>query len=259
MKKNKSLAIILSILLIIVLFVVLTSTIFCFKNVELNFLSNTIVLNEKNDEILNSGDFKFGKSIFFLNKNEIKNTLEEKNPYLKVINIETIFPNKIKINVIERNSLLCLKGYNEGNFSSFMIIDEDAKVLENLNSFSNTKLNPILVSTEGEKFEAFTAGQVYSGEYNQILKNLSTELLAYRSNVNLLKANFEEIILNYESEDTIKIKMRSGTDIVLKNASQRLPEKFMLALSTYDNLSDKISTHIVCYENSEGSVVGYYY
>ena len=53
--------------------------------------------------------------------------------------------------------------------------------------------------------------------------------------------------------------MRSGTDIVLKNASQRLPEKFMLALSTYDNLSDKISTHIVCYENSEGSVVGYYY
>ncbi|MGN1208639.1 MAG: cell division protein FtsQ/DivIB [Christensenellales bacterium] len=259
MKKNKSLVIILCLIAIIVLFVILTSTIFCLKNVELNFLSNTIVLTNKDAEILETGNFKYGKSIFFVGKAEIKKNLEEKNPYLKVVNIETLFPNKLRVNVVERNELLCLKGFENNQFASFMILDDELKVLTNQSSFSNTKLNPVLVSVENEYAQNFVAGQVYNGDYFELLKQISSELNAYRSNVNLIKANFEEIILNFENADNVKIKMRSGTEIVLKGASTRLSEKFMLGLSTYDSLENKTSSNVVVYENNDGMVVAYYY
>lgn len=259
MKKNKSLIIILSVLAFIVLLVVLTSAIFCLKNAELNFLSNTIKLTGQDDAILQSAEIKYNKSIFFTNKNEYIKNLEEKNPYIKIINIETLFPNTIRINAVERNELLCIKGFEESAFKAYMIMDDELKVLENSSSFVNTKNNAILVGFENENADIFESGQVFNGDFSNLLKKLTTELLAYDNNVNILKANFEEITFGYNNSDSLKIKMRSGCEIVLKNISQKFTEKFMLGLSTYDKLEDKITTKITIYENNDGVVVGYYY
>lgn len=258
MKKNKSLIIILSILAFIVLLVVLSSTIFCLKNVELNFLSNTINLTNQNEQILESAKLKYNQSIFFVNKNAYTKNLEESNPYIKIINIETIFPSTLRINAIERNELLCLKGYEDNAFKSFMIVDDELKVLKLESEFVNTKYNAIKVSFDSQNLNYYDAGKVFeSAEHKLVLKKLCSELLAYNNNVNLLKANFEEII--FDENDNLKIKMRSGTEILLKNISTKFTEKFMLGLSTYNRLENKISTKINIYENNDGTVVGYYY
>jgi len=260
MKKNKSLVIILSIIAFIVLFVVLSSTIFCLKNVELNFLSNTINLTGQNEQIIESADIKYNKSIFFADKEEYAKNLEEKNPYIKIINIETLFPSTIRINAVERNELLCVKGFSDNAFKSFMIMDDELKVLKTEKEYVNKKTNAIFVNFEGENSVFVEQGQVFSDATNtNLLKKLTTELLAYNNSVVLLKANFEEITFNFSSQDNLKIKMRSGTEIVIEDISTKFSEKFMLGLSTYDSVENKTSSKITVYENNDGKVVGYYY
>ena len=256
--KNKSLVIILCILSFIVLMVILSSTVFCLKNVELNFLSKKINLNS-DDEIIQSVDFEYNKSIFFLSKKKYMTELEQKNPYIKIINIETIFPNKIRINCVERNELFALKGFENSSFKSYMILDREGKVLDNQNDFSNTHLNSISLVVDNSQEENVKKGQTISSSYNNLIKSLANELFAYQNNVLLLKANFEEIIINYNSSDDIKIKMRSGTTILLKEISSNFSEKFMLGLSTYDDVLDKTNSEIVIFKNSEGKVVGNIY
>jgi len=255
--KNKSLIISLSILAFFVLIIILSSAVFSLKNVEVNFFSNTINLTNSEQEIIESGDFKYNQSIFFINKKKYIKNLEKNNPYLKVLNIETIFPNKLSINCVERNELFVLKGYENNVIKSYMVMDDEVKVLNNLSSFTNSYLNPILLTFENEFSQNFLAGQVLDTSYSNLLKNLSVELLAYEDNILKLYANFEEIIIGYENPSDVCLKMRSGTQIVLKEANIRLTEKFMLALSAYNQKEDKTTGQITTYENNDGKVVGY--
>lgn len=257
--KNKSLIVILSILASIVLIVVLSSTIFCLKSVELNFMSNTINLTNQQEYIIESGNFKYNQSIFFINKSNYIKNLEEQNPYIKIINIETYFPNKLSINAIERNELFAIKSYENENYKNYLIIDDELKILKNDTNYENLYTNSILINLENEKTQTNVAGLTLNSIYNNLIKSLATELYAYNNNPLLLKANFEEIHINYESKNEIKIKMRSGIDIFLKDMNNNLSEKFMLALSLYNKLEDKTTGNITVIKNNENKIVGAYY
>lgn len=251
--KNKSLTILITILTIIVLIVVLSSTVFCLKSVEINFMSNTINLTNKEEEIIESGDFKLSQSIFFINKSKYVNKLENQNPYLKVVNIETKFPNTLVINAIERSELFVIKGYENDTFKSYLVVDSELKVLNKLTSYTNTYENAILLESD-EKVVNTDAGYFVTTNNSQLIKQLANELLCYNQNTNLLKANFENIALNYESNGSCYIKMRSGTEIVIKQADLRLQEKFTLALSVYDELTDKTSGRLTVDINTSDKV-----
>lgn len=257
--KNKSLVISLSILAFIVLIVVLSSTIFCLKSVELNFMSNTINLTNKQKEIIETTEFKYNSSIFFLNKKSYKDKIESDYPYIKVINIETVFPNKLVVNAVERNELFIVKSYEDNSFKNYLVLDDELKILSSTQSFTNSHLNPILITTEGEFTPTNLVGQKLISTNSDLIKNLAVELYAYNSSPLILKANFEEINLNYENVGNVRIKMRSGTEIILKDANTRLSEKFMLALSYYNELQDNSTGRITTYVNNEDKVVGYYY
>lgn len=257
--KNKSLIISLSILAFIVLIVVLSSTIFCLKTAEVNFMSNTINLTNKKDEIIETTDFKYNQSIFFLNKSNYIKQIEENYPYIKIINIETVFPNKLIVNAVERNELFVIKTYEENSFKNYLILDDELKILSTTQSFTNSHLNPILITIEGEFTATNLAGQTLTSMNNQLIKNLAVELYAYNNNPLILKANFEEININYENSGDVRILMRSGVEIMLKDSNARLSEKFMLALSYYNELTDKTTGRITTYVNNEDKVVGYYY
>lgn len=256
--KNKSLVIILSVLAFIVLLVVLSSTIFCLKKVELNFMSNTINLTDKNEDIISSAEFKYNQSIFFIDKSTYVKKLEENNPYLKVLNMETIFPNKLVINCVERNELFAIKSYENDEFKNYLILDDELKILNLDENYTNLYTNSILVTLTNEITQTNLAGQVLNSTYNELLKALANELYAYNNNPLLLKANFEEIIVNFENKSNIKIKMRSGVEIILKDMQNKLTEKFMLALSYYNSLEDKTKGTFTSYENNSGEVVGYF-
>lgn len=259
--KKKSLIVMLSILCFIVLVVVLSSTIFSLKNVNLIFYSNTIKLTNS-EEIINSGNFKYNQSIFFLNKQNYINNLERNNPYLKVLNIETNFPNILTINAIERNEMFVVKTYQENTFKNYAILDDEFKILTTSSTFVNSNQNPILVSIDGYNYTSKNAGEfLINVEYDKYLQIISNELLAYNNNVLLLKANFAEIHLDFENKNNVLIKMHSGVEILLKDYTNRLESKFHLALSYYNSCSDtkKEQGRITVFENNEKQIEGYYY
>ena len=51
-------------------------------------------LTATDEEIIESGEFSYGSSVFFHGKKKYEERLESKYPYLKVINIETVFPSR---------------------------------------------------------------------------------------------------------------------------------------------------------------------
>ena len=149
--KKKSLIIMLSIIGFIVLVVVLSSTIFSLKKVNLTFYSNTLRLTNKNEEIISSGNFKYNQSIFFIDKKKYISNLEKNNPYLKVINIETNFDTQkfnptttLDDNVEDENIVIkslnkdlnskkeynCLRSKNESTTTEFELNENRANCCE---------------------------------------------------------------------------------------------------------------------------------
>ncbi len=256
MKKNKSLFVILSILVVLVLVIILSSTIFCLKNVKLNFMNITTKLTNQNEEIISSGNFKFNQSIFFVNKEKYRQTLEKNNPYLKVVNIETIFPSTIVINAVEREELFATKSYVGGEFAGYLIYDDELKVLNVDKKYENNKLNAINLEISGVNADSVSVGEKLNFEQNNLIEGLANELYGYDNNPSILRAIFEKITLNYSSNDDVLILMRSGTEILIKGSSVKLGDKFRLALSTYNKISDKQNSKIEVREHSDGVIRG---
>ena len=136
--KTKRLVILLSIFAMIILIVVLSSTVFSLSKVEVSFLEvPTKFSTQNNQEIIKSGDFEKGKSIFLVNKNKHIKNIEEQFPNLKVVGIETCFPNRLVVQVVERQEFLAVYNYEQENY---YVVDGEMKVLrvvDNVSSIQN--------------------------------------------------------------------------------------------------------------------------
>ena len=230
--KNKKLVICLVIFAFLVTVVVLTSTIFALGEVTINFVSTTDKLTNSQQTIIESGGFKYGNNILFLNKNKHISNLEKNNPYLKVVNIETVFPNKLVVNCAERAEVFAIK--LEDN--SYIICDEDFKVLKKVDSFINTANNAILL--EGLTNMSQTEEGDFANFDNVKKIILQTTFNSFREwdlSYNNLKAKIKSVTIDFERANQIKVEMRSGVSIVVKDANEYNSDKFNLAFSTYDS------------------------
>lgn len=116
---------------LLLVLVILNFTLFSLKDVEIDFKNqSTIFSDEAKESIAQNSAIKRGTSIFALNKKDIQDKLERDNPYLKVINIETVFPNKITIHCAEREETYAIRaGVNAGGNEEYFICDAEFKVL----------------------------------------------------------------------------------------------------------------------------------
>lgn len=127
--KHRRLVIFLIILAFITVLIVLNSTLFTLQSISINWLTTKYQLENISDISITAG-IKKGDSIFLVKKDNISEELEKKYPYLRVVSIETKFPNKIVIHSAERESLYAIKlGDN-----NYVITDELGKVLTYSNS-----------------------------------------------------------------------------------------------------------------------------
>lgn len=130
---SKKLIITLSIIFSVVAVVlILFWTLFALSSVTVQFHSTTMNLTEiSQQEIVSAGNFHYGACVLFEGKNKyiqnIQNAAQknEKLAYLKVLNIETVFPNKMVIHVAEREEVFAIKS-NEHTY----ICDNELRVLQ---------------------------------------------------------------------------------------------------------------------------------
>ncbi len=152
MKKKRLLKLFIA-LSVIVVIVVLSSTVFTLKNVDLCFYAedNTLIedytaelshfTEEDTQGIIDSGEFGFGKSIFFLQRQKNIEKIEAKYPYIKIIGISATFPDGFRIKARERQPM-----YSVSLTDGYAICDEELKVLEikqSINKFDYIALNSL--------------------------------------------------------------------------------------------------------------------
>lgn len=80
------------------------------------------------DKVKESGDFKIGKNIIFMNFKDNIAKIEKENPYIKVEQVIRHFPNIVRVYVSERIPKYRLR--DKDNASKWYILDADFKILD---------------------------------------------------------------------------------------------------------------------------------
>lgn len=256
---------------IVVLASVLISfwTLFGLSSVSINFKSTTKNLTVTEEEIVEAGEFRLGASVLFEGKKKSIDKINEKAKknenfaYIRVINIETIFPNKFVVHIAEREELFAIK-IN----SQYLVCDRDLRVLKVLDSFESETENPILV--EGL---TITSSEVQIGDFlsveEECLKKFYSVMLQNNRSLAQQIGKFKQISLSkYQDEITSKeyISMKlvtfEGKEYQINNPdfafASKVQKMFAVESTIYShdldgfgNLIDK-NGQIIYVEETEG-------
>lgn len=170
----------------------ISSSFFQIKYIEVNGNKNVT-----REEIIKLSSVYYGENIFRINKkNSMKSIFQ--NPYVKMIKIKRVIPNKVIIDIIERQAAAYVP-----YVGSYLNIDEDGMILE-----VNPAINkPDLPVVRGLAFETFKIGEILSikdKEQLTVMKALMGEL----KSVELIG-----MITEMDISDKSAIRLRTKTDI----------------------------------------------
>jgi hypothetical protein len=205
---------------VIAVALILCWTLFGLSTVSVVYHSTTQNLTLDDEEIVEAGNFRYGACVFFEGKNKsienINNYAKQNKDfaYLRVINIETKFPNKYIIHVAEREELFAVE-YN----NNFLICDRDLRVLKIESKFTSTEGNAILV----KGLEVTGTSEV--GDFldckQSAMKNFYSVMTANNRNLMEQCGKIKEIVLDsYNDEITgkeyVSLTMNTFQNRVLK-------------------------------------------
>ena len=242
--KNKRLIIILSVFSFLVLIAVLCSTVFTVKSVSLNWLTTKVNFVDMDNEI--ASNVELGESVFLVDKDAIINKLERRYPYLKVVSAEIKFPNKLVLHTAERQELYSLKIKD----NSYVILDSECKVLKFVTDIQLNKmdLKPIPLDLVGYVYNEnnFAVSEIAElGWIKNIITNFSVALYQCGYQEIDSKNNISSMTIDvggYENKITVNMNYKNlsgdgGVQIEIQQISEKLSEKFVMAIDIYDTLS----------------------
>lgn len=149
-KKHKKLTICICVLLLLIItIVILVFTLFSLKDVELELKTQTLNLTQDVQDEIVSKTLENKQTVLFMNKQAIQDDLEKQFPYLKIVNIETKFPNKLVVHCTEREELFAVVSNGKTYF-----LDEDLKILR-VSSEIYTKIEngPVVLTFKSIKID----------------------------------------------------------------------------------------------------------
>ena len=255
LRKHKKLIIVLSVIVaLLITLIVLMFTLFSLKSVEIEFeTGNKIITNEMQSQIISEIDL--GGTVFFKNKDEMTSKIEKKYPYVKVINIETILPNKFIIHIAERQEIYAITSLNRTCY-----LDNELKVLRiNEGNFISVSTNAIKLDLFGLDFDlsAFSEGQFF--DVSELTINSSNKTINLGEQTQEVLNNLLNCFqINNRTLVDLKALAKSitfGTFIDYRNGETALQAKIVdfndfeiCILCPNENLEDKVSNMLYAYE-----------
>lgn len=255
MSKNCKIAIIVSIIALIALIVVLASAVFCVKKVDIVWYKTpSESMNAVTNEQFLEKSGVANSSVFLLDREKATANIEAAYPDVRVINIEVIWPNVMKIHAAEREKVYALPIKN----GKFAIVDEYFKVLEVADTFTSTKTNAILINTDATKdLSAKRADtinifgmSVWNNIYNAFLE-LERDLIDFRA-----------IVANTTlTETSMTINTHMGVTIKLDKPFANTRAKMRMALKTFDLMTteDYPDSIVEVFINEDGELTSRVY
>ena len=267
---SKKLIVSLSIVLCLVAVVlVLFWTLFALSSVSVEFHSTKHNLTLSDADIVEAGEFRYGASVLFEGKNKsIKriNAKASENPnfaYLRVVNIETVFPNKFVIHVTEREELFAVE--HDGQV---LICDRDFRVLRIENEFERARSNAITL-----KGLSILDADISVGDFLNIaqegMKKFYSAMLENNRSLGEMIGKFKEITLSEYQDDITKSEYVSmnmttfgGRKFVINNIDFALTEKiqkmFAVEAALFEQSSEELA-NIKVVKNERGEYLSYQY
>lgn len=281
-KKHKKFVIITSLILAVILtLIILIFTVFSLKDISLNFKTETNVLSEEVQEnIIGALRDEGVSTVLFVSKDRIISDLEKKFPYLKIVNIETVFPSSFIVHCVEREEFYAIQSNEKVYY-----LDEDLKILKiEDGDFVNTASNAVLLdiadlnlniigAEEGQFLNFESQSEDNSAKlatYSQkVLTNLLTCFEQNNRDVAIVKSSYQSFTLNlkYQQVDDnrvwyvcLSIKHNLGLEFEIVESNEKLAEKLEIMINLIDGFSinnpDKLTSgKIVIYENSSNQIV----
>ncbi len=244
--------------LVLATMLILFWTLFGLSSVSVQFDSNRIFLNATEKEIVESGKFHYGVSVLFEGKNKSieninKHVKENENfAYIRVINIETVFPNKFVIHIVEREELFAVEhtfenttdGGGQAPKTEYLVCDHEFRVLRkvlSLQEFEDEQQNqtsmPILLKNiEFDcETEDFNVGDFLKIKQTGI-KNFYSSMLKNNRDLSEIKGKIKEISLGENIDEFDKtytsLKITTNSRVyVINNIDFALTYKLQLMFS----------------------------
>ncbi len=246
--KNKRLILLLSIFAFITVVVILCSTLFTLHTVTFSWKTSKNNLSNTKDNVI-AQTLPKGDSIFFLNKGEITESLEVKYPYIKVLKLETKFPNKLVVHCEERVGIYAV----ELTSTNYAIIDESNKVLEHLTaeqyanwdeSVKGSKPIVTTVTSNGGAYgldeDDFKVGYVADVKrVTNLLSTLAGTLKLYYPQDYLIKGVVRSVNVNisYQSSLTMVVTPE-GMTMEVQDCYQNLQKKVALGIGVLNEVKN---------------------
>ncbi|MDD3706190.1 MAG: FtsQ-type POTRA domain-containing protein [Clostridiaceae bacterium] len=177
--------------------------------------------NVTREEIIKLSSIYYGENIFRINKrNSMKSIFQ--NPYVKMIKINRILPDRVVIDIIEREIMVYVP-----YVGSYLNIDEEGMILEINPAIKRVDL-PVV---KGLKFETFKVGEFLKVE-NEEQFSTTTQLIKVVKNAEMLNM-ISEIDISDLSD--IKLKIKEGIKANLGSADN-LDYKISFAKSIVEDV-----------------------
>lgn len=250
MKYKRLIIILSSVMFVVVLCTILSFTLFRVHNISLDFQNATVEFADETvqNEVIQSADVNTKIPIFALNKSQIAERLEKRNPKLKVINLETVFPNKLIIHCAEREKTFCVKARAD----VYYICDDNLKVLKVVGEpTSQTQGNMVHLSGVTVLNTGAVDGDLldlYEGE--NVITKISTAFAYNNKNITDIKCMFKSIDFKYETNyylckatPTLTLTTYDDFKIVIRNADSYLTTKINLMLNIVPQKPQYYKTH----------------
>lgn len=218
-------------------------TLFALSSVSVSFESTTKNLNVSEEEIVQAGGFRYGATVIFEGKKKsiakINNYVSQNEnfAYLRVINIETVFPNKFVIHVAEREELFAVE-----HDSQFLICDRDFRVLRSEQSFASEQDNAILLKGLDIKNEEISVGDFLDiGQTS--MKDFYSVMLRNNRNLAQQIGKFKQIELDTYQDSLTKIEYISmklttfqGREFLVNNIDFAFENKVQLMFAVESSM-----------------------
>lgn len=261
MTRNKTLAIVLSILFALVLVVALGQSVFRVGNIELVSHTTTNHLSSLNESaVLAGSELNKGKSVFLLDRETYIANLEKNQPYIKVLSIEVAWPNTIKFHYAERVELYAIALADGG----YAYVDNEFKILRvSQVSFNSTQQNCILLDCGFDKASTdLSAGMFLDKTKFSDFVGIYDAYTQMGYSVSQMKSMISEITNETNSDGhTTVLQTFLGVRIQILNSAYYTSQKITLAYSMLETLdpSEYSSGTIYVFKNSQSVLESRYF
>ncbi len=248
MTKTGKIGIIIGVLSFIAVIVVCASTVFTVKRVQLVWYTtnSTAMSKVTGEQILLSSGVK-NSSVFNLDRQLAISNLEREYVSMRIIDVEVIYPNVLKIHALERQKVFAIPT----TYGDYMLTDEYLRVLDVVQSFSSNNINPILLNM-GE-VEHYKVGEDIDFARTQTFVDVYNAFFSLKQDLGHMRAMIKS--MDY-TNSKLTFHTYFDVDIILDNPTQNTQVKMRTALRTFDLLGSEEygKVDIVVYLNDEGKI-----